>query len=232
MKVSILIPVYNEVSTLEKVLEALSRVDTAGWGLHKEIIAVNDGSTDGTSGILQRWKGRIIVVEHSRTEGKGACIRDALKAASGDIVLIQDADLEYDPNDYAVLLRPVISQGADVVYGSRFVGSGAHRVLYFWHYQGNRLITLLCNLFGNLNLTDVETGYKVFRKKALDSIKLEEDDFGFEVEVTLKLAKKKYRFYEVGISYYGRDYSEGKKICWTDGVRALWLIVKYGLFKC
>ncbi|MDD2702677.1 MAG: glycosyltransferase family 2 protein [Candidatus Omnitrophica bacterium] len=231
MRLSIIVPVYNEYPTLEKVLEAVYRVDVPGFSLDKEIIAVNDGSTDGTSGILQRWKGRIIVVEHSRTEGKGACIRDGLKAASGDIVLIQDSDLEYDPADYAALLRPVISQGADVVYGSRFVGSGAHRVLYFWHYQGNRLITFLCNLFGNLNLTDAETGYKVFRKKALDSIKLKEDDFGFEVEVTLKLAKKKYRFYEVGISYYGRDYSEGKKIRWTDGVRALFLIFKYGFPK-
>jgi glycosyltransferase involved in cell wall biosynthesis len=228
MKVSILIPVYNEGGTIGKILESVLKVDLAALGLHKEVIVVDDASSDTTRDVVERWKDSVTLIRHEQNRGKGASIRDALKAASGDIVLIQDADLEYDPNDYAALLRPVISQGADVVYGSRFVGSGAHRVLYFWHYQGNRLITFLCNLFGNLNLTDAETGYKVFRKKALDSIQLKEDDFGFEVEVTLKLAKRKYRFYEVGISYYGRDYSEGKKIRWTDGVRALWLIVKYG----
>jgi glycosyltransferase involved in cell wall biosynthesis len=231
MKLSILIPVYNESSTLEKVLEEVFRVDLSALKLQKEIVVVDDGSTDGTAAIVNRWKDSVTVVRHARNQGKGACIRDALKAASGDIVLIQDADLEYDPEDYAALLRPVVSRGADVVYGSRFVGSKVHRVLYFWHYQGNRLITFLCNLFGNLNLTDVETGYKVFRRDVLNSVALKENGFGFEVEVTLKLARRKFRFYEVGIAYYGRDYAEGKKIRWTDGVAALFLIVKYGCFS-
>ncbi len=230
MKLSILIPVYNEGNTIGKVLENVSGVDLNGLGLEKEIIVVDDASADATSGVLERWRGRITVIRHERNRGKGASIRDALKAASGDIVLIQDADLEYDPGDYPLLLRPIIFRGADAVYGSRFVGSSAHRALLFWHYQGNRVITFLCNLFGNLNLTDAETGYKVFRKKALDAVILKEDDFGFEVEVTLKLAKRRAKFYEVGISYCGRDYSEGKKIRWTDGIRALFLAVKYGVF--
>lgn len=227
MKVSILIPAYNEERTIDLILNAVNDIDLGNLGLTKEIIVVDDNSEDKTGAILERWQGKIILFKHSKNQGKGACIRTALKAAAGDIIIIQDADLEYDPLDYRKLLKPIVLNKADVVYGSRFVGSEPHRVLFFLHYQGNRLITFLCNLFANLNLTDVETGFKAFRKEVLNSIELCENDFGFEVEVTVKLAKKRSRFYEVGISYYGRDYAEGKKIRWTDGFRAIYLIFKY-----
>lgn len=227
MKVSILIPAYNEEKTIDLILNAVNDIDLSDLGLTKEIIVVDDNSEDKTGAILEKWQGKIILFKHSKNQGKGACIRTALKAAAGDIIIIQDADLEYDPLEYRKLVKPIVLNKADVVYGSRFVGSEPHRVLFFLHYQGNRLITFLCNLFANLNLTDVETGFKAFRKEVLNSIELCENDFGFEVEVTVKLAKKRSRFYEVGISYYGRDYAEGKKIRWTDGLRAIYLIFKY-----
>lgn len=228
MKLSIIIPVYNEENTIETVLHAVSNVDLSALGIEKEIIVVNDASTDRTSSVLGKWQGKIIPCEHKTNQGKGASIHTGLRAASGDVIIIQDADLEYDPSEYPKILTPLIKGKADVVYGSRFIGSGPHRVLLFYHYLANRGISFLTNLFANLNLSDVETGYKAFRKEAINAITLCEKDFGFEVEVTLKLAKKRFRFYEVGISYYGRDYSEGKKIRWTDGVRALYLIFKYG----
>ena len=229
MKLSIVIPVYNEENTIDSVLENVMKVDLEKLGISKEIIVVNDGSNDRTGEILDKWKNRVVLLEHRHNSGKGASINTALEKATGDWVIVQDADLEYDPQEYQRLLNPKILNKADIVYGSRFIGSRPHRVLFFWHFMGNRLITLLCNLFANLNLSDVETGFKLFRKEAINSIELKEKDFGFEVEVTLKLAKKKCRFYEVGISYYGRDFSEGKKIHWTDGIRALYLIFKYGI---
>lgn len=229
MKLSIIIPVYNEENTIDSILEIVENVDLSDLGLTKEIIVVNDGSDDRSAQILEKWQDRIVLLEHTKNQGKGASIKTALKQVSGDVVIIQDADLEYDPNEYIKLLRPILSNKADVVYGSRFMGSEPHRVLFFWHYLANRFITFLCNLFVNLNLSDVETGFKAFRREAIDSIILKEKDFGFEVEVTIKLAKKRYRFYEVGISYYGRDYTEGKKIKWTDGIKAIYLIFKYTL---
>lgn len=229
MKLSIIIPTYNEDRTIASVLKMVKDLDLKEFQLDKEIIVVDDGSTDRTPQILESQKDGIILLRHPKNQGKGACIRKALEVAKGDIVIIQDADLEYDPSDYPKLLKPILSKRADVVYGSRFVGSEPHRVFFFHHYLGNRLLTFLTNLFSNLNLSDVETGYKVFRREALESIELSENDFGFEIEVTLKLAKKGYRFYEVGISYYGRDYEEGKKIDWRDGVKAIWLIFKYGM---
>lgn len=229
MKLSIVIPVFNEEKTIGLILNSVAKIALSDLSLDKEIIVVNDGSTDSTAQVLEKWREKIILCEHKKNQGKGSSIKTGLAASSGDIVIIQDADLEYDPEEYKKLLKPILLNKADVVYGSRFVGSEPHRVLFFMHYAGNRAITWLCNLFANLNLTDVESGYKVFRRKVLDSIKLCEKDFGFEIEVTLKLAKKRYKFYEVGISYYGRDYNEGKKIKWTDGLRALYLIFKYGL---
>lgn len=231
MKLSVIIPVYNEENTIDAILDIIEKVDLADLGINKEIVVVDDGSSDRTGEILKKWQDRVILLEHAQNRGKGASIKTALKVVSGDIVIIQDADLEYDPNEYERLLKPILLKRADIVYGSRFIGSDAHRVLFFWHYLGNRFITFLCNLFANLNLSDIETGFKAFRKEVLSSIRLCERDFGFEVEVTLKLAKKRYRFYEVGISYYGRDYSEGKKIRWTDGLKAIWLIFKLAIME-
>jgi glycosyltransferase involved in cell wall biosynthesis len=230
MKLSIIVPVYNEENTIDSLLNAIEKVDLADLGLSKELIIVDDCSDDGTPEILKEWQEKgTTVLRHQNNQGKGASIKTALKAASGDIIIIQDADLEYDPNEYRKLLSPILKRRADVVYGSRFVGSEPHRVLFFWHYLGNRLITFLCNLFANLNLTDVETGFKAFSREAINGMRLLENDFGFEIEVTIKLAKRRCRFYEVGISYYGRDYTEGKKIKWTDGIKAIYFIFKYGM---
>ncbi|TSC88804.1 MAG: cell wall biosynthesis glycosyltransferase [Parcubacteria group bacterium Gr01-1014_3] len=229
--VSIIIPVYNEKATLPLILERVQAVDLKSLGLKKEIIIVNDCSTDGTEEFLKTYQAdNVKIVSHSVNRGKGAALHTGFKEATQDIILIQDADLEYSPEEYAKLLTPVVNGNADVVYGSRFIGSLPHRVMYFWHYLGNKVITLLTNLASNLNLTDIETGAKAFTREALLSIPLKEERFGFEPEVTIKLGQKGWRFYEVGVSYYGRGYAEGKKIRWTDGVQALYVIVKYTLF--
>jgi len=228
VKLSIVIPVYNEVSTLEEVINTVRAVPLS---VEKEIVLVDDCSKDGTRDLLERLQKEssdLNVAFHEVNQGKGAALRTGFKQATGDIVIIQDADLEYDPAEYPHLLDPILRGRADVVYGSRFLGGGAHRVVYYWHYIGNRLLTTFSNMMTDLNLTDMEVCYKVFRKEVLDSISIKENRFGFEVEITAKVAKaKNWRIYEVPISYYGRTYSEGKKITWKDGFRALWCIVKY-----
>jgi len=225
---TVVIPVYNEVGTVDRVMAAVEAVP-----LPKEIVLVDDGSTDGSREKLKTWEGRegVVVLYHDRNRGKGAAIRTAVAAATRAVVVIQDADLEYDPREYPNLLEPIADGRADVVYGSRFVGSDAHRVLYFWHAVGNKLLTLLSNMMTNVNLTDMETCYKMFRREVIQGIELEEDRFGFEPEVTAKVAQGGWRIYEVGISYAGRTYEEGKKIGWRDGLRAVWCIVKYNLFR-
>jgi len=225
LKVSIIIPVYNEKNTLRQIVEHVHAVDL---GLDKEIVLVDDASTDGSREILSALSANgLKILYHDANRGKGAAIKTGIAASSGDIIIVQDADLEYDPAEYPKLLKPILEDKAEVVYGSRFVGGECHRVVYFWHYVGNRILTLLSNMFTNLNLTDMETGYKVFKADILKGISLEENRFGFEPEVTAKLAKTRCRVYEVGISYYGRTYEEGKKIGWKDGVRALSCILKY-----
>jgi len=225
-RLSIVIPVYNERETILDIIKVVSASP-----FNKEIIVVDDGSTDGTRDILAAIRqDNLKVFMHEKNQGKGAALQTGFTHATGDIVIIQDADLEYDPEEYPVLLKPIVDGKADVVYGSRFAGHGAHRVLYFWHYVGNRFLTLLSNLFTNLNLTDMETCYKVFTREALAGVVIKEKRFGFEPEITAKMARKKLRIYEVPISYYGRTYEQGKKIDWKDGVRALWCIVKYNLF--
>ena len=224
-RLSILMPAYNEKATLKEAID--SALDSP---YNKEIIVVDDGSTDGTWEILQNFNHPDVVkVFHKKNFGKGRAIRSGLSRASGDIILIQDADLEYDPADYPNLLGPILIGKADVVYGSRFAGHGAHRVLYFWHYIGNKFLTLLSNVFTNLNLTDMECCYKAFTRAAVADIDLKEDRFGFEPEITAKMAKKRLRIYEVPISYYGRSYEEGKKINWKDGLWALWCVIKYNI---
>ncbi|MHB8743642.1 MAG: glycosyltransferase family 2 protein [Sulfuricaulis sp.] len=229
-KISVVIPCYNEVSTIEQLIDA---VRSAPIG-NLEIIAVDDGSTDGTTdllrGPLRNKVDQVIIHEHN--QGKGAALRSGIAAATGEIVIIQDADLEYDPQEYPRLVQPILDGKADVVYGSRFLGHDPHRVLFFWHYLGNRFLTLLSNMFTNLNISDMETCYKVFRREIIQQIKIEENRFGFEPEVTAKVSGiSNIRIYEVGISYYGRTYAEGKKINWRDGIRAIYCIIKYGVFR-
>jgi glycosyltransferase involved in cell wall biosynthesis len=228
MKLSIIVPVYNEKQTVLKILQ---RIEETPYD--KEIVIIDDFSTDGTREILRELDASrkipsVRVLYHAVNQGKGAALRTGIVAATGDIVIVQDADLEYDPSEYGTLIQPIINGMADVVYGSRFL-SGPHRVLLFWHSLGNKVLTLLSNMFTDLNLTDMETGYKAFRRELFSRIKIEENRFGFEPEITAKVAKLRCRVYEVPISYFGRDYSEGKKITWKDGVAALYCILKYNL---
>jgi glycosyltransferase involved in cell wall biosynthesis len=225
MKLSVIIPVYNEAGT---ILEIIQKVKEAPF--EKEIIVVDDSSNDGTASLLKENSEGIKALFHDRNKGKGAAIRTALPHITGDITIIQDADLEYHPSEYPRLISPILNGVADVVYGSRFQG-GTHRVLYFWHSVGNNVVTTLSNMFTNLNLSDMETGYKVFRSEVLKRIKIESSRFGFEPEITAKIAKMDCRIYEVPISYWGRDYSEGKKINWKDGLAAIYWIIKFNLFR-
>lgn len=229
MKLSVIIPCYNEKELLPELIALVKRAPVED----KEIILVDDGSTDGTTELIKAGLDKQVdkVVYHRVNQGKGAAIRSGLEQATGEMVLIQDADLEYDPHEYPRLIAPIVQGKADVVYGSRFSGEGPHRVHLFWHYVGNRLLTLLSNMFSNLNLTDMETCYKVFRTEIIRSLNIEENGFGIEPEITVKVGKKSCRVYEVGISYYGRSYSEGKKITWKDGFKAVSVILKYGLFR-
>jgi len=228
-RVSVLIPVFNEAHTVDEIIRRVQEADSSN--LEKEIILVDDASTDGTGDILKKiaQSANLKVFSHPYNRGKGAALRTALEHATGDIILIQDADLEYDPADYPLLLKPIIDGRADVVYGSRFAG-GTHRVLLFWHYMANRLLTLLSNMLCNLNLTDMETCYKVFRRECVEGMTLTSNRFGIEPELTAKLARRRFRFYETGINYSGRDYTEGKKIGWKDGFAALWFIFRYRFF--
>ncbi len=227
---SIIIPVYNEINTLPDVIKRVEDVRLLE-NMKKEIIIIDDFSTDGTREFLKQIADRYKIIFQDKNRGKGAALREGFKAATGDYVIIQDADLEYDPKDYSKILEPLLSDKADVVYGSRFRSGDSQRVLYFWHMVGNRFLTLLSNMLTNLTLTDMETGYKAFKREILKKIKIEEDRFGFEPEITAKVAKLKCRIYEVGISYHGRTYEEGKKIGWKDGIRAIWCIIKYNLFR-
>ncbi len=225
---SIVIPVFNEKKTIEEIIERVKAVS-----IDKEIIVVDDFSTDGTREVLSQIEksNDVRVFYHDKNKGKGAALRTGFEKVRGDIVIIQDADLEYDPQEYPKLIKPILDGKADVVYGSRFMGGEPHRVFYFWHLVGNKMLTLLSNMFTNLSLTDMETCFKVFKKEVLEKITIVENRFGFEPEITAKLAKMDIRLYEVGISYYGRSYKEGKKIGWKDGISALRVIIKYNLFR-
>ncbi len=233
---SILIPAYNEAATIHLILNRIKEVKLTG-GLAKELVIVNDASTDDTSQKLEAYiknnpELNIQLYEQPHNMGKGAAIHRAIKEAKGELLVIQDADLEYDPEEYNLLLKPMLSGDADVVYGSRFMGGNPHRILFFWHSLGNKFLTFVSNMFTNLNLTDMETCYKLFKSEVIKPLKLKENRFGFEPEVTAKIARiPGVRVYEVGISYYGRTYDEGKKIGWKDGVRAIYCILRYNLFK-
>ena len=228
MKISIIIPCYNEYSTIKKIIDKINNQKT----FDKEIIVIDDCSSDGTIEILSNLKDQInSLTLNKKNYGKGYCIKKGIEIASGDIILIQDADLEYDPNDYEKLLNPIMNNNADVVYGSRFIGSDQKRVLFFWHSLGNKFLTLLSNMLTNLNLTDMECCYKAFKTEVIKNINLKENRFGFEPEITAKISKKDIRIYEVGIKYFGRKYSEGKKITWKDGFRAIYCIIYYNLFN-
>ncbi len=235
-KLSIIIPAYNEGATIHFILDKIKKVELLN-NIEKEIIIINDFSTDDTENAIDNYIKKnadlqIQYFKHEFNKGKGAALHTGIANATGDFLIIQDADLEYNPNEYNLLLQPIVDGFADVVYGSRFMGGNPHRVLFFWHTIGNKFLTFLSNMFTNLNLTDMETCYKVFNTKTIQSIKLNEYRFGFEPEVTAKISKiPKIRIYEVGISYYGRTYEEGKKIGWKDGFRALYCIIKYGFFR-
>jgi glycosyltransferase involved in cell wall biosynthesis len=225
---SIIIPCYNERQTIEKIVD---RVKASP--IDKEIIIVDDCSQDGTRDLLKAKLENQVqkIVYHEKNQGKGAALRTGFAHATGEYVIVQDADMEYDPQEYSLLLQPMLEGKADVVFGSRFMGGRSHCVHYFWHFLGNKLLTLLSNMCTNINLTDMETCYKLFKREIIQSIKIEENRFGFEPEITAKVARLKCRIYEIGISYYGRSYEEGKKIGWKDGIRAIYCILKYGLFK-
>ena len=230
MTLSVIIPAYNEAATIATLIERVQAVPL----FEKEIIVVDDGSTDGTWGLLQAFANvpNITLLRHERNQGKGAALRDGFARAANDIVIIQDADLEYDPSEYPKLIQPILEGHADVVFGSRFIGGASRRVLYFWHAMGNRFVTVLSNMCTNFDLTDMETGYKVFRREVLERITIEEDRFGVEPELTAKVARiDDIRLFEVGISYAGRTYEQGKKIRWHDGLKAVWCILKYNLLR-
>jgi glycosyltransferase involved in cell wall biosynthesis len=229
MKLSVVIPCFNEAETICKVVAAVKASPVEDC----EIIIVDDCSEDGTRDILRSVLESQVdkIAYHAKNKGKGAALRTGFSLATGDIVIVQDADLEYDPQEYPVMTQPIVDGKADVVFGSRFAGGNPHRVVYYWHMVGNKFLTTLSNMFTNINLTDMETCYKAFRREIIQSIKVEENRFGFEPEITAKVAKKNCRIYEVGISYYGRTYQEGKKIGWKDGFRAIYCILKYNLFR-